>query len=143
VSPSAAHDRPAIGAQVPHLVNQGRDNAPSLPDARWFAGLTRRKLRRSAHRSVTELPERRVVVAASGEDVLADPPRHARATHPQIRTWPTRRSDGHRIAHSGTDPNLTDRLTIDYFNQGSQSIVIQRYKSTAASGFWEEDDTSV
>ena len=32
-----------------------RGNLPVLPDERWFAELTNRKLRRSAHRSVTEL----------------------------------------------------------------------------------------
>jgi hypothetical protein len=31
-----------------------RGNAPGLPDERWFAELTNHKLRRSAHRSVTE-----------------------------------------------------------------------------------------
>jgi hypothetical protein len=33
----------------------GRGNTPPLPAERWFAELTNRKLRRSTHRSVTEL----------------------------------------------------------------------------------------
>jgi hypothetical protein len=39
----------------PVLRGPRRGNAPGLPDERWFAELTTRKLRRSAHRSVTEL----------------------------------------------------------------------------------------
>jgi hypothetical protein len=39
----------------PVLRGPRRGNAPGLPDERWFAELTNRKLRRSAHRSVTEL----------------------------------------------------------------------------------------
>jgi hypothetical protein len=39
----------------PVLRGRGRGNTPSLPAERWFAELTNRKLRRSAHRSVTEL----------------------------------------------------------------------------------------
>ena len=39
----------------PVLRGPRRGNAPGLPDERWFAELTRRKLRRSAHRSVVEL----------------------------------------------------------------------------------------
>jgi hypothetical protein len=39
----------------PVLRGPRRGNAPGLPDERWFAELTNRKLRRSAHRSVREL----------------------------------------------------------------------------------------
>jgi hypothetical protein len=39
----------------PVLRGPRRGNAPGLPDERWFAELTNRKLRRSAHRSVAEL----------------------------------------------------------------------------------------
>jgi len=39
----------------PVLRGPRRSNAPGLPDERWFAELTRRKLRRSSHRSVKDL----------------------------------------------------------------------------------------
>jgi len=39
----------------PVLRGLRRGNAPELPDERWFAELTNRKLRRSAHRGVAEL----------------------------------------------------------------------------------------
>ena len=49
-SSRAARKTGTAGSEGPR-----RGNAPGLPDERWFAELTNRKLRRSAHRSVVEL----------------------------------------------------------------------------------------
>ena len=54
----------------PVLKGPRRSNASGLPDERWFAELTNRKLRRSAHRSVKALE---ADVAAWIEAWNADP----------------------------------------------------------------------